>query len=99
MHAIMDILNQLVYARLMPAQLSAHPAGLPGLIGELRASKLRITARLLELDRQTDNPASAIAIRRYQLQFVAVVDVLHFFQLQAGPRFQEFYDEAAALVM
>lgn len=95
----MDILNQLVYARLMPAQLSANPADLPGLLGEIRAAKLRITARLLELDRQSDSPASAIAIRRYQLQFVAVVDVLHFFQLQAGPRLQDFYREAAALVM
>lgn len=99
MHAIMDILNQLVYARLMPAQLSAHPADLPGLLGELRASRLRITARLLELERQANRSASAIAVRRYQLQFVALADVLHFFQLQAGPRFHEFYHEAAALVM
>lgn len=94
----MDRLNHLVYARLMPAQLSTHPADLPGLLGELRAAKLRTTARLLEIERAPVTPALTQTIRRYQLQFVAVADVLHLFQLQSGPALQPFYEEAGALI-
>ncbi len=95
----MDKLNQFVYARLMPAQLSDQPADLPGLLGELRDAKLRITARLLEIDPMPDTPENIQAIRRYQVQFVALVDVLHLFRLQSGPALQHFYQDAAALIM
>ncbi len=96
----MERLNQLVYARLMPSQLTTHSADLSGLLGELRAAKLRTTAELLDIDGHTDNPAmTAETVRRRQVQFVAIVDVIHLFQLQAGPAFHTFYQEAAIMMM
>jgi len=95
----MDSVNQLVYARLMPAQLSSHPADVPGLLAALRAAKLRMTAQMLEIESQPDSAESAQAVRRYQLQFVAITDVLHLFELQAGPALQAFYREATTLFM
>lgn len=95
----MNRLNQLVYARLMPAHLSTQPSDLSGLLGELREAKLRISGQLLEIDRQPDAPHTAQTVRRYQLQLVAIADVLHLFQLQSGPAQQAFYQESAGLIM
>lgn len=98
----MNRLNQLVYVRFAPGDLICEEGQMPVYLDEIRNEKFRITAALRNIDQQsagTSWDANARALRQYQMQTVAMLDVLQLFRQQAAQSLHGFYGEVSGVLL
>lgn len=98
----MNRLNQLVYVRLAPGDLICEEGQMPVYLEEIRNEKFRITADLREIDLRSAPgcwDVNARALRQYQMQTVAMLDVLQLFRQQAARSLHDFYGEVARVLL
>ena len=98
----MNRLNQLVYVRFAPGDLICDEGQMPVYLKELRSEKFRITADLRNIDEQAVKEsweANARALRQYQMQTVAMLDVLQMFRQQAAQSLHGFYGEVSCVLL
>ncbi|RPD38104.1 hypothetical protein [Chitinophaga barathri] len=98
----MNRLNQLVYVRLVPGDLICEKGQMPVYLDEIRNEKFRITADLRSIDQQAAAgswDANVRALRQYQMQTVAMLDVLQLFRQQAAQSLHVFYGEVSGVLL
>ncbi|MBO9152260.1 hypothetical protein ACFOTA_08585 [Chitinophaga sp. GCM10012297] len=98
----MNRLNQLVYVRFAPGDLICEEGQMPVYLDEIRNEKFRITADLRNIDQQSASAswdANARALRQYQMQTVAMLDVLQLFRQQAAKSLHVFYGEVSCVLL